>query len=81
MLPLRMLLKVRQAETLVRDWTGFVELLSNSCPECSTTRILLLSREAHRGLRESFLFRVGTRDIILVPNTSRQWCWQRPQLE
>ena len=68
-LPLRMLLKVRPAEVLGRVETGLVEHPGSSCPECSRRRILLLSREAHRALRVSFLFRVGTRAIILAAET------------
>ena len=68
-LPLRMLLKVRPAGWLARAATGFVTQPKSSCPECSTRRTLPLSREAHRGLRASFLFRGGTRAIILTAET------------
>lgn len=46
--------------------TGLAEFLSSSWPECSTTRILSLSRDAHRWPAVSFLFRVFTRAIILA---------------
>jgi hypothetical protein len=61
MLLLRKLVKVRLAGVPDRDWTGLEVVCSTSCPECSTTRILSLLRDVHRGLWVSFLFRAGTR--------------------
>jgi hypothetical protein len=67
MLPLRMLVKVRPAG-VVRGWTCFVVLWSISCLECSMTRILSLSRDAHRGLRASFLFRAVI--MLILPSST-----------
>jgi hypothetical protein len=66
MLLLRKLVNVRPAGVVVRLCTGFAVLSIRSWPECSITRLLSFSREPHRRLGVSFLFRVGKRDIMLA---------------
>jgi len=75
MFPRRRLVKVRPTGVLLRGRGFFDEPLAmeeSNAADRSMTRTLPLSRDSWRALWVSFLFRGGTRDIILV---ARMVCW------